>query len=443
VREDEMASEIKLRVLSGTLKGKEYVFTDQAFPSILLGRSKGSQLQFDPHGDTSVGREHAVIQWQGGHPLIKDNGSHNGTVVNQQDVGPNLRPLVEGDVIGIGADGPRIKVESITVPGGASAPATPSAPAAAPPAAQRPPTMVHIREQTARRAGQTLAVVLSFLALAAALACGGYLFHVSRAESTVSVFAANEEAVCLFYYLEKTSADEWTPRPLGSGCFLGNNLAATSASVVLRHLYVARRDRAASGGRISKLKVLASGRGATPSKVFDVAAEGDVQLHPKYDLGERPIEELTPPQFEQFLADRRTSYDVATAKFFLENPADIPQTVQLAADLSGLSCGVPLVVVGYHWRQGEVETEKDLLLLRPYVFCGNIARLESFSGSGFPGVISTDIMTTPRSDMNGWAIGGPVLGRDGRVVGLLNDGSWLLRGISIDVLSTWLGQQKG
>ena len=64
-----------------------------------LGRAHGCTLAVD---DTYVSGTHAVLAWRDGRWWLRDAGSTNGTLLNDQPVPETETPLTFGDVIGIG-----------------------------------------------------------------------------------------------------------------------------------------------------------------------------------------------------------------------------------------------------------------------------------------------------------------------------------------------------
>lgn len=95
-----------LTVLTGSRTGLSRTF-DQAF--VGLGRHPESDLQLHPEQDLDVSTRHAAILLQGGTLLLRDLDSANGTHVNGKKISAD-RPVHSGDVIQLGANGPRIQL---------------------------------------------------------------------------------------------------------------------------------------------------------------------------------------------------------------------------------------------------------------------------------------------------------------------------------------------
>ncbi|HLH22374.1 MAG TPA: FHA domain-containing protein [Chloroflexota bacterium] len=68
-------------------------------PVTTLGRAHGCTLALD---DTYVSATHAVLTWHDGRWWLRDAGSTNGTLLNDQPVPEDETPVTYGDVIGVG-----------------------------------------------------------------------------------------------------------------------------------------------------------------------------------------------------------------------------------------------------------------------------------------------------------------------------------------------------
>jgi pSer/pThr/pTyr-binding forkhead associated (FHA) protein len=68
-------------------------------PVTTLGRAHGCTLALD---DTYVSATHAVLAWHDGRWWLRDAGSTNGTLLNDQPVPEAEIPVAYGDVIAIG-----------------------------------------------------------------------------------------------------------------------------------------------------------------------------------------------------------------------------------------------------------------------------------------------------------------------------------------------------
>ena len=95
-----------LTVLTGSRTGLSREF-EQAFVGI--GRHPQSDLQLHPEQDLDVSTRHAAILVQGGALLLRDLDSANGTYVNGKRITSD-KPVHSGDVIQLGANGPRIQL---------------------------------------------------------------------------------------------------------------------------------------------------------------------------------------------------------------------------------------------------------------------------------------------------------------------------------------------
>lgn len=101
-----------IRHLSGSRATEVDVIPLGGHRELILGRAPSAAVRFDPRADGLVGRHHARIAWSAAEPPcfeISDLGSRNGTFVNGARIlAPT--PLIAGDVVRLGADGPELLV---------------------------------------------------------------------------------------------------------------------------------------------------------------------------------------------------------------------------------------------------------------------------------------------------------------------------------------------
>lgn len=95
----------QLRVLSGPRKGMSGVFSRDI---VTLGRHPASDLPLDPDRDLDVSARHAEVARAGGHWVVRDVGSRNGTLVNGHPIRGDTR-LADTDQIRLGPDGPHVE----------------------------------------------------------------------------------------------------------------------------------------------------------------------------------------------------------------------------------------------------------------------------------------------------------------------------------------------
>lgn len=152
---------IRLVVRQGPHAGQ--VFELQQ-PSYTIGRSKDNDLQID---DVQVSRRHATLTLTPGGYVLQDQGSTNGTFVNNRRITAPIA-IQPGDVIGFG--------NSVLIDVQAAAPARP---AAAPPpvyAPPPPPPPIGYEAQPASHTARNLAIGCGILlALLICVALAGYL----------------------------------------------------------------------------------------------------------------------------------------------------------------------------------------------------------------------------------------------------------------------------
>ncbi|MDO9171206.1 MAG: FHA domain-containing protein [bacterium] len=103
-------AQIIFRHLTGSRATHVDVVPLGAHRELILGRARSAAVRFAPRLDDAVGRYHARIE-PGAEPgrfLVTDLGSRNGTLLNGRPVaGPTA--LRSGDVLQLGADGPRLE----------------------------------------------------------------------------------------------------------------------------------------------------------------------------------------------------------------------------------------------------------------------------------------------------------------------------------------------
>ena len=84
--------------------------------AVTIGRAAGNDVVLE---DESVSRHHARLEWQEGVLYITDQGSTNGTQLNNVEITPHIQcPVKEGDVITIGGFSvtPRFSHETAPAP---------------------------------------------------------------------------------------------------------------------------------------------------------------------------------------------------------------------------------------------------------------------------------------------------------------------------------------
>lgn len=140
----------RLAILTGTLAGQTHALGSAR---LSLGRDARCDVHFDPNSDLDVSARHAELRLDDGVAIVRDCNSTNGVYVNGTRVRGEQR-LAGGDVIRLGAHGPKIRFD-----------------AEAHPAAKASTT-----ERIAVAVGhQTRALRLTFAAFVAVVICaGGY-----------------------------------------------------------------------------------------------------------------------------------------------------------------------------------------------------------------------------------------------------------------------------
>ncbi|MEO6732571.1 MAG: trypsin-like peptidase domain-containing protein [Ferruginibacter sp.] len=105
-----MSSNIEKYVIKHTAGSKINQVEEFDFnkPALTIGRTSGSDIQFDPEQDIIVSREHGKIEQLSADPpkfTITDNNSRNGIFVNKDRVKSTV-PLEVGDQVQLGMNGP-------------------------------------------------------------------------------------------------------------------------------------------------------------------------------------------------------------------------------------------------------------------------------------------------------------------------------------------------
>ena len=98
----------RLVVLTGTLAGQTRALGSA---HVALGRDMLCELRFDPTGDTEVSARHAEVRVEDGVAIVRDTNSTNGVYVNGTRV-RGEQALADGDVLRLGARGPKIRFEA-------------------------------------------------------------------------------------------------------------------------------------------------------------------------------------------------------------------------------------------------------------------------------------------------------------------------------------------
>ena len=102
----------RLVILTGTLAGQARALGSAR---MAVGRDPLCDLRFDPTTDTEVSARHAEFRVENGVAIVRDTNSTNGVYVNGTRVRGEQR-LADGDVVRLGARGPRIRFEADSKP---------------------------------------------------------------------------------------------------------------------------------------------------------------------------------------------------------------------------------------------------------------------------------------------------------------------------------------
>jgi S1-C subfamily serine protease len=100
---------LALHIASGSRAGQRATFTQSV---IVAGRHPDSELRFDAQRDLDVSTRHAEFRSDGDTWIVRDLGSTNGTFVNGRKISAST-VLGVGDVVSLGAEGPRVEIIAI------------------------------------------------------------------------------------------------------------------------------------------------------------------------------------------------------------------------------------------------------------------------------------------------------------------------------------------
>lgn len=98
----------RLVILTGTLAGQVRALGPA---HLSLGRDGRCDIRFDPDSDTDVSGRHAEVRLDDGVAFVRDTNSTNGVYVNNRRVRAE-QSLADGDIVRLGAHGPKMRFES-------------------------------------------------------------------------------------------------------------------------------------------------------------------------------------------------------------------------------------------------------------------------------------------------------------------------------------------
>jgi pSer/pThr/pTyr-binding forkhead associated (FHA) protein len=174
---------VEFRITTGARAGARERFDK---PIVAIGRHPINDLRFDADRDLDVSSRHAELRAIANRYVLVDLGSTNGTYVNGQ-VLDGERPLLDGDVLQFGANGPQAEFHVLdeAVPGLA---ATSAVPLRSP--AGKPNTEVRIAMAVEKQTGALKRVVAGLAVVVIAGALGAVWMTRRSAEETRQQLAA-------------------------------------------------------------------------------------------------------------------------------------------------------------------------------------------------------------------------------------------------------------
>ena len=415
---------IELRVLSGARAGHHQSYDKRI---VALGRHPKSDLQFEPNQDLDVSTRHAEIVNTAGTFRIRDSGSTNGTFVNGVRI-EGEQELHDGDVVWLGAEGPKVEV---SLPASATAGIVP--PTAVRTSQQRPSTgervQLAVRKETAwmRRL-----LVASLVVLGAAMAGAYWMGHsasrthvaelmrlLAQSESTTAVLQAQLQHVgdtTLLNSLRQQNAEIADRVRASDGRATAEQLAALRDELRRRHtiqLGLAEMDLARISARNdSAIAFIATELDGKPygGTAFGVSSRGLLVTNKhnvRSESGSPPTRiAIKYANTSVFLHGRVVAVagtDVDLALVQVEERGTYPTVERIAPSLEHLRVGAPVATVGFPLA---LDTPMDGNNVKTSLTAGTVSKI-------IPALLQIDAYAGSGSS------GSPVFDGEGRVIGVV------------------------
>lgn len=424
-------------------------------PIVRIGRRPDNDLVFDPKRDLLVSGHHAEIRHVEGRTLVLDVGSKNGTFVNGERIRAPM-PLMPGDRIELGPEGPEFTVEVLADPGETAFPESalampaprrvrpddPTPPpsslfGAAPISSPQRPSPAPAASRGARQKRRLAVLAAAVVGIAAAAFGVRALLDGRTAPTKIArvdtdwkaVFAANGRSVYAVV-LRETRGSAVVDRTVGTAFSASPGKLATNA-------HVAELFSDLAPGQ----SLLARGNGVPSRDLRIVGAE----VHPGFFAFDALIERYAPYDAQQdafvcTLAQLRDATaeqlaivpgrpliapcDVAT---FSIDPADAPlqePPLRLAPPgrFPDLASGEPVAYVGFP-SEGLARAGSDVDAPAAFHRTGTLNKTTDCVLS-VPRTTADAIQLVFNLEITGGASGSPVFDARGQVIGLVSAGDF-------------------
>lgn len=429
---------------------------DFAGPIVRIGRRPDNDLVFDPKRDLLVSGHHAEIRHVDGRTLVVDVGSKNGTFVNGERIRAPM-PLMPGDRIELGPEGPEFSIEIVADAGDTSLPG--SVPAA------RAPRRVHPDDPTpppsslygsapisgtpqakpaasggavAARSKRRVGALVGAIVVLGALGLGARAFLGSKDVTTTptprdadwkSVFAERGKSVYAVV-LRETRGSTVVDRTIGTAFSASPGKLATNAHIAALHFALAPgQSLLARSNRTPPRDLRIVGAELHPGfEAFDALIERYVPYDAQQDAFVCTIEQLedTPEETLAIVPGRPliAPCDVAT---FAIDPADMPlqePPLPLAPPtrFPDLASGEPVAYVGFP-SEGLARGGSDVDAPAAFHRIGTLNKTTDCVLS-VPKTTAEAIQLAFNLEITGGASGSPVFDSNGIVIGLVAAGDF-------------------
>lgn len=377
----------RVTILTGTLAGQTRPL---GTTRISLGRDPGCEIRFDPRADTEVSARHAELRVEGGRAIIHDANSTNGTYVNDRRISGE-QALADGDVIRLGARGPKLRFES-------------AASGAAGPGGTSERVAVAVQRHTR---GLRIAVVV--LALAVIGGASAIAWSAHREKS-----ARDRELGTLRRRNDSLSAA--VDRGMRS---IGGRIAGLDSAVAAGRMDYQSIARANGGAVVMIAVEMPDGRSYSGTG-FGVSADGAIVTNRHLVQG---VRNEVPRRIAVIYADtrdwlpahiERVAGDADLAVLRVDRPGTYPVVGSISS--TAPSVGAPVAVIGYpRGVSTPMEGSGTAVTARTTLGVGTVAK-------SIPATLQIDAFAMEGSS------GSPVFGADGAVVGVVYGGEGEARG---------------
>lgn len=410
----------EIEYLSGSLSGRTVQVVLDENQSLSLGRNAGSDLRMGP-SDDCVSGDHARVVFEGGRLWIEDRGSVNGTYVDGRRVEKGRSLVAHGARVRLARTGPEMVFRAV---GEGPSAAAGLETADAEPVGDRP-----VRQGGGARGGfdgRAAAVLVAALLILMA-GVGAALWSRGVAEETEGVVPWRQiETVArpavghvrVRYHLEESG------RVHGDDVTVEHSFTEVTGTAVL----------VAPGVAVTAKHV------AEPWKYLSDWSATEYASWEEFarKTGTRAVADLRTVQFpglQPLTATLRASAETSDLALLAVSTVGI-EPLSIARDDGVVQVPDDIAVLGYPYSLGELEmvardssypemTDVEVVDMEPTFVRGAVSRR---MGAGEP-YFYLDASIEPGNS------GGPVLGRDGRVIGILS------MQLKVDEVQTFRGRE--